>query len=73
MTLAQCAASRFPNDSCHGDDDFASSVACPDVTRGIGDRVQRLLAIDHRGQLSGVDELLQRDYVLILHLCYVHD
>src|SRR5437660_340882 len=53
--------------SAHVDDDFGPSLTGSDVANGIGSLAQRERPIDHRRQLSGLDELLEDDEVVITH------
>ena len=47
------------------DHDLASSLACPEVSKRVRDPTQRILPIDHRGELPGFDQLLQHDQIVM--------
>src|SRR5215204_3832317 len=52
----------------HGDDDFSSSVSFFQIPDGLGDLGERVRPVDDRCYLSGFDELLEDEHVLVVLL-----
>src|SRR5215208_5301744 len=52
----------------HGDDDFSSSVSFFQIPDGLGDLAQRVSPVDDWCDLTGFDELLEDEHVLVVLL-----
>ena len=57
--------SQARNDESDGDDDFAPRVSFFEMTDGLRDFAHRVLRADDRSDLSGLNELLQDDKVIL--------
>src|SRR5215203_7083399 len=52
----------------HADDDLSSGVSLFQITDGLGDLTQRVYPIDDGCDLTGLDELLEDEHVLVVLL-----